>query len=213
MPITFAELTRLRPVAYHTTTVRAVARIRAVRRLESATRMLSGTAYEHLLRGRRSRSETVPIGDHEVEIRDQQPLVIKSLKLEGGWVLQDLLDELNGRVFLWAGTEKGPGPRGLGHFAKYHAQGDAAILRVPLPELLRANAERPLDVTRVNAGSARHHGGKPAPRSPKTLVRLEEAPFLAREVIELSYRDLAVLPSTTEWARSSEGPWSPLRFI
>jgi hypothetical protein len=210
LPIAFTQLTRLRPIAYHTTTLRAVERIRATRRLESTTRMLTGTPYEHLLRGRRARGSVVRVGEHVVEIRDQKPLVLASLELEEGWQLQDLLDELNGRVFLWAGTAKGPGQRGLGHFQKYHAEGDAAVVRVPLPELQKANAASPLFVTRVNSGSARHHGGKPARRGPGTFVPLDRAPFPAREVIELSYREIAVLPKSTEWARDLGGPWEPL---
>jgi hypothetical protein len=179
--------------------------------LRSARSILEGTAHEYLLVERRKSSLAVKVNGEEVVIRDNRPLRPGSIDLLGGWLLSDWLGELNSRVFLWPGKEDGPIQRGRAHFDRYASEGLVFVLRMPTHSLITANPNRELWVTRCNSGSARHIGGKPVPRGPATFQLPVSAPFPPSEVIELSYRGAAKLPSDAQWSTSLSGPWKALR--
>jgi len=168
---------------------------------------LQNTPHEHLLRGRRSESVRVFVEGRDVEIRDHRPLVPGSLSLPVGYTIDDFVDELNSRVFLWAGTAAKPQPSGVNHIGRYAAEGEVYVLRVPTPALMSANPEAALEVTFCNSGAARHHQGEPAKRSRDTFIPLAKASRKAADVVELTFRDSILLPTGTEYADSLEGPW------
>ncbi len=143
-------------------------------------------------------------------IRDNRPLRPGSVQLQDGWSLADLFTELNSRVFLWPGRGHGPIRRGRSHFDRYASEGPVFTIRVPTLSLVAANADRELWVTRCNSGSARHHSGKPVPRGPATFQLPAQAPFRPSQVIELSYKGEAKLPSDTQWSKTFSGPWNAL---
>ena len=85
------------------------------------------------------------------------------------------------------------------------------MIRARTTALLAEYANRTLWVTKCNSGSARHQWGKPVPRGPSTFQHPDTAPFKVSEVIELSYRDEALLPDDTQWSTSLAGPWRSTR--
>jgi hypothetical protein len=204
------QLADLRPFAYHTSGQENFEAIRRHRRLRSARSILEGTEHEHLLVERRKHSVALEVRGESVLIRDNRPLAVGSLDLQGGWSLSDWLGEINSRVFLWPGSENGPIQRGRAHFGRYASEGPVFVIKVPTPSLFAANQDRELWVTRCNSGSARHIGGKPVPRGPSTFQLPTEASFRASEVIELSYRIEASLPHDALWSTSLAGRWSTL---
>lgn len=210
MGFTLEDLVKARPFAFHSSCRRNFDAIRRRGVLRAASAILKDTPYEYLLSSRRTRSIAVDLGGETVVIRDNQPLRPGSLQLLGGWLLSDLLKELNSRVFLWPGTEKGPIRRGRSHFERYAAEGTVVAIRVATASLLSANRGRRLWVTRCNSGSARHHQGRPVPRGPSTFRLPETATFAPSRVIELSYTGEARLPADSEWSESLTGPWKRL---
>jgi hypothetical protein len=210
MPFTLGELVVLRPFAYHVCGSVNFASIKASRSLRSARSLLSGTEYEQHLRGRRSKAVRVAIDGRDVEIRDHRPLAPGSLSLPEHYTIDDFVDELNARVFLWAGTATRPVDSGRNHIARYASEGNVFILRVPLAALLRDNATQELQVTFCNSGAARHHDGLPARRGPDTFVSPSLAARRRAEVVELTFRGDVTLPPETLYADSLAGPWLSL---
>lgn len=204
-------LAQLRPFAYHTTSLKNLKRIEDLGRLESVRSILKQSAHHsHLLLGRRIASTTIMIGQHLVDVQDQLPLRPGSIKFQDGWELQDLLDELNSRVFFWPGDEERARGRSESHYEKYAALGEVAVLRMPLESLLASNPTRRLYVSRCNSGSARSQQGKPVARGPQTFTFPETADFTRGKVIELSLRGEVTLPAITEWSSGLQGPWRRL---
>ena len=204
------KLAELRPFAFHTSGHENFSAIRRHRKLRSSRSILEGTVHEYLLVERRKSSVTLNVNGETVVIRDNRPLRPASIALQGGWLLSDWLGELNSRVFLWPGEEDGPIQRGRAHFGRYASEGLVFTIRVPTHSLVEANKDRELWVSRCNSGSARHIGGKPVPRGPATFQLTASAPFRPSEVIELSYRGEARLPSDAQWSTSLSGPWEGL---
>lgn len=211
MPLTSESLCALRPFAYHTCSAINFRSIRASGSLKSARNLLSGTAHEQLLLGRRLETTRVAISGEYIEVRDHRPLVPGSLALPAGYSINDFVDELNSRVFLWAGTELGPVRSGRNHIARYAAEGKIYVLRVPLTRLLQANPSRSMEVTFCNSGAARHNQGQPAERSSVTFVPLSAALKGPAEVVELTFRNQVALPIETTYSENYAGQWERLR--
>ena len=205
------RLCELRPYAFHTSGRENFDTIRGHGELRSARSILQGTIHEHLLVSRRKESVALNVAGETVIIRDNRPLRLGSIDLQGGWSLSDWLMELNSRVFLWPGKEDGPIKRGRAHFDRYVAEGPVFVIRMLTHSLISANPDRELWVTRCNSGSARQIDGQPVSRGPATFQLPANAPFPPAEVIELSYRGVAVLPSDAKWSTSLAGPWNALR--
>lgn len=147
------------------------------------------------------------IGDHLVDIRDQLPLRPGSVEFTGGWKLQDLLDELNSRVFFWPGDGVRSRGRSEGHYNKYAVSGAVAVIRMPLRSLLESNPSRWLHVSRCNTGSARSYYGRPVRRGPGIFALPETADFTRGKVVEFSFKEEITLPRETEWSHKLLGPW------
>ena len=210
MGFSIEQLIALRPFAYHTSGRENFESILERSSLRSTRAILEGTEHESLVRSFRKESFTLHIDGRRVVIRDNKPLRPGSLDLRGGWAFEDLLENLNSRVFLWPGTECGPIKRGVHHFERYASEGEVFVLRIPLHDLVSHNSRRRLYVTGCNSGSARHQQGKPVARGPETFQTPETADFRPSQVIELSYVDVADLPPSSEWSISLDGPWSSL---
>jgi hypothetical protein len=210
---TFAVLDRLlllRPFAFHTCGALNFSSIRNSRTLLSACSLLAGTPHQHLLTTRRQRSLVVASSHGRVEVRDNQPLRLGSLELEPGITLEQFLLELNSRVYLWPGAETGPISTGVAHLQHYQGEGAVRVIRVPLPDLLSTNPDRPLSVTFCNSGSARHHGGRKVLRGPGTFQPVHKATRPAGEVKELTFMGDVRLPESTVWGTNPSGRWQPL---
>jgi hypothetical protein len=200
VPIAAEELVELRPWAYHSTTPTNFAAIRIWHRLRSAADLLEGTEHEHLLVERRTETAQVTIDGVRIEIRDQKPLHAGHIVFDPGFTFGEFLAELNDRTFMWAGTAKGPVDRGDSHYARYAASGKVMTIRCRLNRLMELNQNEALYVTKCNSGAPRSHPRKGlAERGPSTFCLLNEAEFGAKDVKEMSYRRITLLPDDTEW--------------
>jgi hypothetical protein len=204
------RLLELRPFAYHTCGGVNFASIQRSRSLRSAHSLLSGTPHANLLAGRRSASQVVQTAQGPIEIRDHGPLRPGSIALQDGITLAGFVNELNVRVFLWAGVSDGIGRVGQAHFDHYAGVGVVRVIRVPLLSLIRANTNQDLQVTYCNSGSARHQAGKPVERGRATFQPIARATGQASKVKELTYIGVARRPDDTAWSHSPTGQWQPL---
>lgn len=210
MPVQTADLVRLRPFVFHTSDLLNFQVIRRTRELRSATTLLHGRGFDHLLRGRRPCTVVVELPEGPVSVRDHKPLRPGSVRLLDCATLDDYIDELNRRVFFWLGNACGPNRRGQDHAASCARGGEVFTLRAPLRSLLAANAKNPPFLARCNSGAARHHNGQPATRGPSTFRLLADADFRASAAIELSFVGSAVLPADSEYSSHTGGPWELL---
>lgn len=210
MAIPVSKLIASRSFAFHICAEINFAAIQATRTLISAENLLQETEHSHYLRGLRPETVAVSVKGRLIQLRDHKPLIPSNLELLDGFTLNDFINELNSRVFLWAGTENGPCKSGKRYIAKYQSEENTFILRVPTSELLDANTEKELEVTFCNSGAARYHTGQRAKRGRSTFVALTAAMRRPNEVVELTFKHSAVLPRQTQYARALSGPWLPI---
>ena len=130
--------------------------------------------------------------------------------MQGGINFVELIELLNSRVFLWAGTSNGLGRRGQSHFEHYEDIGSVRVIRVPQRSLLEANPMRTLEVTFCNSGSARHQNGQSVPRGRDTFQPAGQAIGQPADVKELTFLDAVALPADTTWSQTPSGPWQAL---
>jgi hypothetical protein len=210
MPITPAAFVNSRRCAFHICGAVNFKAIRKSRTLLSAERILSGSGYDHLLQGKRDRTVEVRTDGGTVQVRDHKPLIQANIELVDGYSFDDLIQELNSRVFLWAGTEAGPCDSGRNHIGKYASEGDVFILRTPTRELIELNELQNLEITFCNSGSARQNQGNKAKRGRSTFMKLAAASRPPGKIVEIAFQGLAKLPAETKYAKVLSGPWLPL---
>jgi hypothetical protein len=198
---------RIRPWVYHLTATTNLVLIEHSRQILSASALIRRAGRSELSRRRRSGDERLRVDGHDVILRDQAPLHEGNLTLSGGWKFEDLVEALNGRVFFWPGTESGPNAHGRRHFGRYQTE-HPVLIRVKTVDLLAANDRAIPEFCRYNSGSPRCSGGRRSPRGPETFVEASSFEGLPSKVVELVFREVAVLPDSWEISHSSDGPWS-----
>jgi hypothetical protein len=139
---------------YHLTDVRNLARIRLLRRLESAELLLRKAGQSAQLDQRRPVHLTIMVGGMQVILRDQDPLHAGNIEIDAGWTFDAVIALLNQRVFFWPGRPTGPNDYGLRHYKRYEAE-QPAIIRVPTTSMLHANPDNQPLFCRYNSGSPR----------------------------------------------------------
>ena len=207
MAIDPQHFARIRPRLYHLTAAVNVDRIFRTRRLLSATRLFADAGRDP--DGRRRECVQLRIGDDVVHVRDQAPLHAGNIDFQSGWCFEDLLADLNRRVYFWAGKDVGPSAYGVRHFQRYRSE-RPAILRISTAELLHRNEPALPQFCRFNSGSPRCVNGRKSPRGRETFVPAAVAPFRASDVVELTFVEGARLPPGTEIGFTPSGPWKPL---
>jgi hypothetical protein len=206
MAVDLDHFCRLRPFLYHLTATTNLGRIFRVRRIYCASLLYEQAGVKNRVIAKRSGSDSITIGRDKVSIRDQDPLHQGNMALQPECSYADFLEILNARVFFWPGTETGPIPSGLRHFARYQAE-RPTILRVRTADILTANPKIAPDFCRFNSGSPRWTNGTAAPRGRQTFVSAENADFGAARVIEVTFPRSILLPAVVQTARNPAGPW------
>lgn len=211
MAFTISAFCQTRPYLFHLTSIRNLELIRSRSTLVSAAALMREAGNEQWLRSLRrgSKQLTLP-NDLTVLLRDQDPLHPGNVELRDGWTWPIYLNELNSRVFFWPGTESGPVTAGRNHFQRYEAE-DPAVLRVSTAELFRENPNSSPEFTKYNTGAPRCHDGLPSPRGPETFQGSHLASFTPSGVVEVTFRDIALLPrDMAMWRRLSRESWEDL---
>lgn len=98
------------------------------------------------------------------------------IEFEDGWGLEELVEDLNRRVFFWPGWEHKLIEHGLNHFKRYRAE-CPAILRLRFDSLRRHNQEHTPLFCKFNSGSPRSYLGRHSPRGPATFLPAHECPY------------------------------------
>jgi len=210
MPFSIEDFVKLRPYLYHLTSEVNLGLIGRTSCLFSASYWMQRGDCEHLCRQKRLQHASLVIEGEEIVIRDQSPLYEGKMKLEGGFIFADFIESLNARVFFWPGDETGPNGYGLRHFERYRTE-NPSILRIPTRDIINCNIEREPLFCRYNSGSPRPSNGMHPPRGPKTFVAATEATFRASNVVEVTFEDSAILPTTA--VASSLDEWSWQEFL
>src|SRR5687768_12656928 len=107
MPFSFARYAAIRPYLYHLTARENLDSLRACRRLESATTLLTRAGREGEVRTKRRAMTAVVLDGRRVLLRDQSPLHEGNIDFAPGGTFADVLADLNRRVFFWPGEEDG----------------------------------------------------------------------------------------------------------
>jgi hypothetical protein len=130
------------------------------------------------------------------------------MRLDPDWSFERFVAHLNGRVFFWPGDGQGPISYGMRHFARYEAE-EPVILRVPVLDVVEANAAVEPLFCRYNSGSPRWTQGVASPRGATTFVSACDANFRASQVVEVTFAATVTLPSSAELGMGPSGPWRP----
>jgi len=197
---------QVRPYLYHLTSSDNLSRIRSLRRLESAERLLSKAGLPGLLPERRPTHHLITVDGVPVRLRDQTPLFSGNIEYEDGWDFAAVVAHLNRRVFFWPGGESGPIDYGKRHHERYEGE-QPAVIRVPTASLLRENRGNPPLFSRFNSGSPRCSGGRKSPRGSRTFLEAKRCDFTASEVVEVTFLNEVVLPDDTVVRRGHWTNW------
>jgi hypothetical protein len=201
-----ADLVRGRPYLYHLTSTGNVALILKSGKLLCAAKILSGSGMTEKITQKRPVKLQVPTSMGAVDIRDQAPLHRGNTTLHKNWDFEDLLKELNSRVFFWPGGAKGPISYGQRHFERYAAE-PPAVLRFSTKTMVALNEKR-IEVCKYNSGSPRCTKGKGSPRGPQTFIPLSKCEWRPSQLVEVTIKDYADLPSAIDLSFDLGRSWA-----
>ena len=209
MAVEFEKLIKRTPLLFHLTYVPSLERIRRTMTLESAGRLLELGNMQEWLRKRRERMLRFTVDDDNIVLTDQRPLTEGNIDFQGDWVVADLIEAVNKRVFFWRGDHSGLLMKDRGHYGSYNERGEQlAFLRIPFADAVAIADNSVPEYCRYNSGGPRCSGGKKSPRGPGTFVEARQADFTLGKVREVVFQDVFHLPTSTEvcfgnWC----GPW------
>jgi hypothetical protein len=159
------------------------------------------------------RAANLPVrfGRHLVSIRDQCALRKHQVRLVGGWLWEDLISEINRRVFFWPGSQNGPNQYGRNFTEAYRKRGHHTItIRVGFRALMEANPRNAPYFCKFNSGAPRMSAGKRSPRGPATFLLHRDWCDPPSGVAEVSFLGKVVLPSSAE-VQDTDGRWGPIK--
>lgn len=152
---------------------------------------------------------SVPFEGREIILCDQDRLHKGHIEFKDGFTFEEVIEHLNKRVFFWPGTYAGPIGHGKRHFNRYDDE-QHVILRVDFPSLTALNAAITPLFCPYNSGSPRCTNGNKSPRGPTTFLPAEAFNGTACRVVEVTFNKEVLLPPTTQFGSSPEGPWRKL---
>jgi hypothetical protein len=198
-----------RPYLFHLTHRANVDFLRETASLLPAAILMERGGRNSLLRTRRSKHVAIFIGGRVVWLRDQAPLHKGNAKLSKGYSFEDLIENLNRRIFFWPGTAVGPISYGKRHFERYQEE-KPVILRIHFDTLVQANPAAMPRYCRYNSGSPRCSNGDKSPRGPDAFVLAAGFNETPSKVVEVTFDTEIRLPPNTEVGQHPEGPWKKL---
>jgi hypothetical protein len=195
-----------RPYLYHLTHQDNVNNLRKTGQLFPACTLMQLGGREELMRKRRPGSERVTVDGATIVLRDQEPLRSGNAKFPKGYAFEDLIENLNRRIFFWPGTSKTAIAYGVRHFEHYK-QEKPILLRIKFQSLLDSNHRAIPLFCPFNSGSPRCSYGKKSPRGPNTFVPAEGFRETPSRVVEVTFDRQLTLPPDTEFGGRPTGPW------
>lgn len=213
MAIDVKKLIDRTPFLFHLTYLPSLDRIVRSMALESAGRLLELGGKREWLRKRREEMLRFNIGDDQIVLTDQRPLTAGNVDFQDGWEIGDLVESVNRRVFFWRGNHDGLLSKDRGHFGTYSERGNELVfLRIPFVDGVALAENNGPEYCRFNSGGPRCSDGKKSPRGMSTFVEADQADFTLGKIREVVFRDIFVLPESTEVCPGSwDGPWKPFR--
>jgi hypothetical protein len=209
MPFDIESFARCSPFVFHLTYAPNLARIRRIRKLESAATLLRAAGKEDLIRTQREAILPLYLDGDSITLREQL-LNWNHIQLDGGWVLDDLVEHLNQQVFFGRSKQDGSLLNGDEHLKGY-ATPNPLFLRIPFSALVNCNRDRGPAFCKYNSGAARTTKRRPSPRGPDLFLTCENATFGIGDVKEVVFKEVVLLPETTELCVGSwDGPWDAL---
>ncbi len=194
MAFTLETYSDARPRLFHLTARQNIDAILASRELRSAGAIFAQAGHGSEARTRRPDAKVIDLGGARTHIRDQRPLHAGNVRLPADWQFEDLVALLNAHVFFWPGAHSGPIAYGIRHFRRYRDD-ECVVLSVGASDLFAANAPRAPLFCAYNSGSPRCSCGRKSPRGPETFVAASAFPRGPGAVVEVVFRDHAVLPA------------------
>ncbi len=199
------KFAKTRPFLWHLTAAKNIDRIIEMNRLDCAATILRDAGRNELIRKPRCEDKddlTHRVNGETVIVRDQAPLCHhkKVQWTHDGWTLKDYVKYLNGFVFFFPGTEKGPVKRSEG-FVKIYKQQQA--LCIPTEDLFMANQGTPPQFSCCNSGAPSLRLNCPR-RGPDIFVcgkKFEDkgkGKGIPSKVVEVAFRCRVDLPDPLE---------------
>lgn len=199
----------IRPYLYHLTDRSNLEFIRETKTLFPASSLMKRAGRLDLTRLRRLNHERLIVDGQTILVRDQAPLCAGNMTLPANYEIGDFVENLNGRVFFWPGTVKGPIRYGARHFERYRTE-RPVILRVEYESLMDANRGSPPEFCRYNSGAPRCAHGHKSPRGPHTFVPATSFQGTTGQIVEVTFESEIVLPTDTLFGTGPAGPWHTL---
>ncbi len=199
------------PYLYHLTSKQNALQIIKEKKLYSANQLIDMSGDEALKKTRREKRYnhlSFKIGDNEVSLRDQQPISLVALPkcLTDGWKVDDFLDHLNARVFMWPSLK-----RLWAHYKRYQLE-EPIIFRFSTKSILKANLH--VKFCRLNSGATRANsylGGIAPHRGPNTFLSAEDYNLSISSVAEVTFEDICNIVGEFSTATNPEGPFSVIQ--
>ena len=204
MAFTLAQFCNTRPYLYHLTALANLGTILADRSLYSAEYLCERAGVT--LNGKRREHFPLDLDGTPILLRDQRPLHPGNVALGDGWTWDDLLRELNQRVFFWPGRIDGPSDHGRRHHQRY-ADERPLLLRLMTRDVISANPGRPPEFCRYNSGAPRCTKGRGSPRGADSFVPADRFPGRASQVVEVTYVRRVLLPQRVELSHDGGRNW------
>ena len=209
--MTKEEFIRKRPYLYHLTSRDNIERIKESFLLKSSSTLISSSGLsdedkEELKQSRRPEGRIISCNGNEVHIRDQKPLIEKSLRkcLTEGMTQEEYIKLLNSKVFFWPTKS-----RLKKHYGRYKND-NISIIRVSTKDLFEINDH--IEYANINTGATRsvpfYRGAHP--RGPNTFIPASEYTFKTSKVAEVVFPDQCRLPENIEICDSPNGDWKGL---
>ena len=209
-PLLTQHYVAARPYLYHLTHQDNLINLRKTGQLFPACTLMQLGGREELMRKKRPGPERVTVDSVTIVLRDQGPLRSGNAKFPKGYAFEDLIENLNRRIFFWPGTNKTAIAYGVRHFEHYK-QEKPILLRIKFQSLIDGNPRAVPLFCRFNSGSPRCSYGKKSPRGPNTFLAADVFRETPSRVVEVTFDRQLTLPPDTEFGSRPTGPWQLLR--